>query len=68
MSGAIRLLPLYTFMTWTGTNLPYSVLLDNVYVTLTNLRLTRFLSGPYYMRTTHLELKQLKGDDRQVSL
>jgi hypothetical protein len=23
MSGAIRLLPLYAFMTWTGTNLPF---------------------------------------------
>ena len=38
MSGVIRLLQLYAFMTWTDTTLPYSVLLDNVYFTLINVR------------------------------
>jgi hypothetical protein len=39
ISGVIPLLPLYAFMAFTATTLPYSVLLLNVYFTLIDLAL-----------------------------
>ena len=66
MSGAVRLLPQYAFVARIGTTLSYSVLLDNVYFTLSSPYFT--LSSPYCMCTTSIELKQLKDDDRLVSL